>query len=289
MSGARLDCPRRPAGHASRPDNVVMPVRPSGVVTRGTTCANRLRRVDRWLTATHGGLLRAALAAPVVVDLGFGSSPVTTLELARRIHDERADAQIVGLEIDPSRVATAQRWARPGVGFRRGGFELELDLDGRTPTLVRAFNVLRQYDPDAAAAAWREMCRRLGNGLLVEGTCDELGRRATWVTLDAHGPRTLTLATHVPSLDRPSSLAARLPKSLIHHNVAGQPVAALLVALDRGWDEAAAYAPFGQRQRWMRAVASVRDAGWDVRDREPRWRLGEITVGWAAVAPVVRS
>jgi hypothetical protein len=35
-----------------------------GLPTRGTTAPNRLRRVDRWLTAVHGGLLRSAAARP---------------------------------------------------------------------------------------------------------------------------------------------------------------------------------------------------------------------------------
>ena len=46
---------------------------------------------------------------------------------------------------------------------------------------------------------------------------------------------------------------------------------------------AAPYATFGPRQRWMRAVAAVRDAGWPVLDRPARWRLGELTVAWSAV------
>ena len=34
-------------------------------------------------------------------------------------------------------------------------------------------------------------------GVIVEGTCDEWGRRSAWVALDADGPLTLTLATRV--------------------------------------------------------------------------------------------
>ena len=100
---------------------------------------------------------------------------------------------------------------------------------------MRALNVLRQYDEAAAAAAWTELCGRLApGGLLVEGTCDELGRRACWVALDASGPLTITLAARVADLDRPSDLAERLPKALIHHNVPGQPVHALLQGVRPG-------------------------------------------------------
>jgi hypothetical protein len=82
------------------------------------------------------------------------------------------------------------------------------------------------------------------------------------------------------TLDAPATLAERLPKALIHHNVPGEPVHELIQALDKGWRAAAAYAPFGPRQRWVRAVAAVREAGWPVLDRPARWRRGEVTVAW---------
>ena len=249
-----------------------------GLPTRGTTAPNRLRRVDRWLVGVHGGLLRSAAEPPVVVDLGYGASPVTAVELHARVRAVRPDAVVVGLEIDQERVDAAQGAAAEGLSFRRGGFELA----GLRPLVVRALNVLRQYEPDAAADAWAELTGRLApGGLLVEGTCDELGRRAAWVALGADGPRTLTLAAHLPTLPRPSELAERLPKSLIHSNVPGQPVHALLRALDDAWDRAAPHAPFGPRARWTAACEALVWPGVDVR----RARLGELTVPWSTVAP----
>ena len=121
----------------------------------------------------HGALLRSA-ADPLVVDLGYGATPVTAVELHARVRQVRPDAQVVGLEIDPERVAAAQPATAEGLSFRRGGFELA----GLRPLVVRALNVLRQYEPDAAAEAWRTMTAGLQpGGLLLEGTCDELGRR----------------------------------------------------------------------------------------------------------------
>ena len=250
-----------------------------GLATRGTTAPNRLRRVDRWLAAVHGDLLRGADAPPVVVDLGYGASPVTAVELFTRLREVRGDAQVVGLEIDQERVDAAADAAREGLSFRRGGFELA----GLRPLVVRALNVLRQYEELPALEAWTTMCAGLApGGLLVEGTCDEIGRRAAWVALDAQGPRTLTLAAHLPTLDRPSELAERLPKALIHHNVPGEPVHALLAALDGAWDRAAAYAPFGPRQRWAAACTAL-----DWPQTGPvRHRLGELTVPWSSVAPL---
>lgn len=247
-----------------------------GVATRGTTAPNRLRRVDRWLTGTRAALLRAA-ADPLVVDLGFGAGPVTTVELYARLRAVRPDVRVVGLEIDPARVAAARHAAADGLSFMQGGFELA----GLRPVLVRALNVLRQYDESAAGAAWQTLLAGLApGGVLVEGTCDEVGRRACWVTLDAGGPRTLTLAAHLATLDRPSSLAERLPKALIHHNVAGSRVHTLLAELDQAWNRAAPLASYGPRQRWVAACEALpgpRDAG--------RARLGELTVPWSVVEP----
>lgn len=260
-----------------------MPRRPQGIVTRGTTNPNRLRRVDNWIAAWCGERLRAA-ADPLVVDLGYGASAVTTVELRARLAAAvRPDVRVVGLEIDPERVAAAQPAADPPLlTFARGGFELA----GLRPVVVRALNVLRQYDEPEVAAAWRTMTAALApDGVVVEGTCDELGRRAAWILLDASGPRSLTLAARPATLDTPASLAERLPKALIHRNVPGEPVHGFVRALDDGWRHAAAYAAFGPRQRWVRAVAAVREAGWPVLDRPNRWRLGEVTVDWSAVAP----
>jgi hypothetical protein len=254
--------------------------RPVGVVTRGTTNPNRLRRVDSWIADRCAAALSAA-DDPLVVDVGFGATPITTVELRSRLVAVRADVRVVGLEIDPVRVTDAQLAAAPpGLTFRRGGFELA----GLRPTAVRAFNVLRQYDESAVPAAWASMIDALApGGLLVEGTCDERGRLASWILLDSSGPVSLTLAARLANLDRPATLAERLPKALIHHNVAGEPVHDFVTALDNAWQAAAAYASFGARQRWIAAVGRLR-AEWPILDRSHRWRRGEVTVAWPAVA-----
>ena len=114
-----------------------------GLPTRGTTNPNRLRRVDRWITGTVelAALLRNC-ADPLVVDLGYGASPITTVEMRDRLRRVRGDVRVLGLELDPDRVAAAAHAIDPpGLDFRRGGFELA----GTHPILLRAFNVLRQY------------------------------------------------------------------------------------------------------------------------------------------------
>jgi hypothetical protein len=252
-----------------------------GLPTRGTTAPNRLRRVDRWLLGTQGALLRA-VPDPLVVDLGYGATPVTTVEMASRLRTVRPDLRVVGLEIDAERVAAAASSAAEGLEFRRGGFELA----GLRPAVVRAMNVLRQYDEPAALAAWDTLLGRLApGGLLVEGTCDEVGRIGSWVALTADGPRTLTLAAAVSALDTPATLAERLPKALIHHNVPGERIHTLLAALTAAWDGAAPLGTFGARQRWTAAVERLAADGWPVVGGRDRWRLGEVTLGWESVAP----
>jgi hypothetical protein len=284
-------------------------VRPDGEVTRGTTNPSRLRRVDRWITQAERDVLRSA-PRPLIVDLGYGASPVTTLELYRRVRATAPDAEVTGLEIDQERVAVARaRLAElraagdelPGLSFAAGGFELPVP---RRPVLVRAFNVLRQYPEERAWTAWSRLRSGLAaGGVLVEGTCDEIGRRSVWVTLPALASTALastaldgagrepliTFSARLGSLERPSDLAERLPKVLIHRNVPGEPVYQFLRDLDRAWEHAAPYSVFGPRQRWLAAVTAL-SADWPVLRHAPRggprrWRLGEVTLPWAALAP----
>ena len=220
-----------------------------------------------------------------MIDLGYGALPVTTLELAARLRAVRPDVRVVGLEIHPERVDAARAApAVPGasVEFALGGFELA----GLQPVLVRAFNVLRQYDVGAVPAAWSEMTSRLApGGLIVDGTCDELGRRCCWVLLDASGPVSLTLACDPFAIGKPSDLAERLPKVLIHHNVPGQPVHALLTAADRAWASAAGHGVFGPRVRWRAMLEKLAVDGFPVEPPRRRLRDGVLSVPWEAVAP----
>lgn len=268
-----------PKSRTRRPRLAAGRARALGLPTRGTTNPNRLRRMDNWIIATLGPALRGA-ADPLVVDLGYGATPVTAVELSTRLLRVRPDVRVLGLELDPDRVAAAQPAAEPPrLSFAHGGFELA----GHRPVLVRAANVLRQYDEAAVAPAWSTMLAGLApDGHLVEGTCDELGRVGGWILLDSGGPRTLTLACRVESIGRPGELAERLPKSLIHRNVPGEAIHTLLRDFDLAWDAAASLSPFGPRQRWITACATLATS-WPISGG--RARHGELTVDWGAVAP----
>ena len=258
-----------------------------GDITRGTTNPNRLRRVDRWMLFAICGTIRAC-DDPVVVDLGYGASPVTTLEMFQRFHKHvREDIEVVGIEIDPERVAEAQDVAQPGLSFTYGGFEVPLP-NSRKPIAIRAFNVLRQYDESQVTASWSQMTNRLApNGFLVEGTCDEIGRRSTWVSVRAGQsvPETFTMSVHVGSLELPSDIAPRLPKALIHRNIPGEKIYEFLHTFDRAWNSHASLIPFGARQRWVATIETLVAQGVPISDTKARWRLGEVTVPWDVVAP----
>ncbi|OEV30244.1 methylase [Streptomyces nanshensis] len=292
--------PFRPAANAPRS-------RPVGNVTRGTTGPNRLRRMDRWIAAVHAPALRRSLPrgpqpgqdrpgwdrdrpgwdarSPLAVDLGFGAAPWTAVELLQRLRKVRTDVCVAGVEIDPERVASALPYERDGLTFLHGGFEVPLP-GGVRPVLIRAANVLRQYDEAEVAAVWARLCGRLAapDGLLVDGTCDEIGRRHVWVALGPEGPRTVTFAARLGSLTAPSDLAERLPKALIHRNVPGEPVHAFLRDFDRAWATAAPYGALSARQRWMTAARAL-SGTWPVTGGPHRWRQGEVTVSWDALAP----
>ncbi|MET0590977.1 MAG: class I SAM-dependent methyltransferase [Naasia sp.] len=255
---------------------------PEGRITRGTTGTNRLRRVDRFIAA-HPAFTGAE--RPLVVDLGFGAAPWTAVELADRLGRIRSDTRVVGIEIDPARVESAAPHARPGLSFRTGGFEVP--LDGADATVIRAMNVLRQYDESEVPDAWGRLTRRIAaGGIVIDGTSNETGRIASWVTLDRRGPVAFTISLRLTGLERPGIVEERLPKALIHRNVPGERIHGLLAELDRGWAHAAGFAAFGEQQRWLRTVAMLQEGGWPVLTDRRRRRLGELTLPWSAVEPI---
>jgi len=261
--------------------------KPVGTVTRGTTNPNRLRRVDRFIAELP--VLRQ-VTEPIVVDLGFGASAITALELLDRLAKRNPRVTVVGVEIDRERVATAAAHESKQLRFIHGGFETPLPKDlgaNRQVEVIRALNVLRQYSEEHVAPAWRLMQSRLSpDGRIIEGTCDELGRYASWVTLDSSGPLSFTVSLRLQGLELPSKVQERLPKALIHHNVPGEKIHDFLEALDATWLKHSPLASFGVVQRFVATCQQMVDTGWPIARDSKRWRLGEVSVDWAAVAPI---
>lgn len=277
---------------SGRPHPLAAPRRPLGQPTRGKTARNRLRRVDTFLALYDPGLLRrqdGPYAGAWFVDLGYGAEPVTTLESAWRLRRINPALPVLGVEIDPERVAAAQPFADEQTDFRLGGFNLPLRsrADGSPETVraIRAFNVLRQYEESDVAGAWQAMARGLlPGGLLIEGTSEPFGR--IWVAnvlrrvdgamgddgvRDAEGGETppwrqegLVFSTNFRLGFDPVEFQAVLPKNLIHRMTPGEPIYALLEAWKRAARETMAVRAWGPRQWFVAAAHRLAALGYPV-------------------------
>jgi hypothetical protein len=260
--------------------------KPVGAITRGTTNPNRLRRVDRYLTQLD--LLRN-IHSPLAVDLGYGRTPVTAVELLARLKKVNPRTSLIGIEIDPERVQEAKPLETENLKFAHGGFEIPIPeqfSNRQDVDLIRAFNVLRQYDESDVSPAWALMQSRLSpHGLLIEGTSDEIGRVSSWITIDAEGPKYFTISLRLNGLEQPSKVAERLPKALIHKNTPGNKIHNFLLELDLAWAKAAALSSFGSTQRFFDCCEQLLDSGWPILRQPKRWRLGELTIDYQAVSP----
>lgn len=260
--------------------------KPVGAITRGTTNPNRLRRIDRYLTQLT--LLRQ-LPNPLAVDLGYGKTPVTAVELLARLQKVSPGMRVLGIEIDAVRVSEAKDLEHSKLVFEHGGFEIPIPkvFSDRTDVdIIRALNVLRQYSESEVKPAWALMQSRLSyNGLIIEGTSDEIGRVASWITLDKSQPLSFTISLRLQGLDKPSKVAERLPKILIHKNTPGNRIHQYLQDLDQAWNKAAGFGAFGSSQRFVQTAKTLLQAGWPIENSPRRWRLGELTVAYEAISP----
>ncbi len=173
------------------------------------TAPGRLRVLDAMLLAgiPRLGDPEAFRGAPVI-DVGIGSQPWTTVELARRLYP----VEVVGVERSAALVEQARRsWSRDNLRFMVGGLDLPF-----AARLVRVMNVLRDGDAEAVPEAHR----RLGAGLveggwLVEGSCSldgEVGAAHAMEHRGAHGGRRAVLLW--TGRQAPRALHRRLPLDL---------------------------------------------------------------------------
>ncbi|MGB0387116.1 MAG: hypothetical protein ACPGWR_20050 [Ardenticatenaceae bacterium] len=268
-----------------------VPRKPQGQATRGKTARNRLRRVDNFLLRYDGGLLRrqdGAYRRALFVDLGYGAEPITTLESAARLRRVNPDLPILGIEIDPERVAAAQAYADERTFFRLGGFNLPLQRwpDG-TPErvrLIRAFNVLRQYDESAVADAYARLASYvLPGGLLIEGTSDPFGRLwvANLLRKTAHDAdkswhlEALIFSTNFRTGFDPSHFQAILPKNYIHRVVPGEPIYDFFHAWKQTTSQTRPLQVWGLRQWFAASAQQLAARGYPINTHR-KW----LTKGW---------
>lgn len=279
-----------------KPPPRTIPHKPAGQPTRGKTARNRLRRVDNFILRYDPHLIRRTdgdFAGALFVDLGYGAEPFTTLESAERLRRANPTLSVLGVEIDPERVAAAQPYADAMTHFRLGGFNLPLQTraNGRPETvrLIRAFNVLRQYEEDQVASAYTLMARAvLPGGLLIEGTSDPfgriwvanvlrrtlppspLGRGGRGVGVDDWQAEALVFSTNFrPGFD-PGEFQTVLPKNLIHRMVEGELIYDFFGAWKRATLETAAFQVWGARQWFVASGQRLADFGYAI-DRRLGW------------------
>ena len=256
--------------------------RPLGQPTRGKTARNRLRRVDNFVTQYDPALLRrrdADFHHAWFVDVGYGAEPWTTLESAARLRALTPDLPVLGVEIDPERVAAAQPYADENTCFRLGGFNLPLQrhADGQPERvrLIRAFNVLRQYQAHEVAQAWAALGDTLlPGGLLIEGTSEPFGR--IWVAnlLRRHATalhyEALVFSTNFRLGFDPADFQAVLPKQFIHRMTPGEDIYRLMQTWKAAARATVALRAWSTRQ-WFRAAAEELAAQGYAVDCRTRW------------------
>jgi hypothetical protein len=258
--------------------------KPQGQITRGKTASNRLRRVDNFLIQYAPDLIRRMdgdFAHAFFVDLGYGARATTTLEAAERLRALNPGLRILGVEIDPQRVSAALPYADALTHFRLGGFNLPL-LPGERVKIIRAFNVLRQYEENEFMPAYEQLAPPvLPGGLMIEGTSDPFGRIwvANVVRKTEAGPawawQALVFSTNFRLGFDPSDFQAVLPKNLIHHVVPGELIYDFFDAWKRAAAQTTHHKVWGVRQWFRQAALRLAGQGFAI-DTRKKW----LEQGW---------
>ncbi len=257
--------------------------RPEGQPTRGKTAANRLRRVDNFILRYEPALLTRTdgwFADAMFVDLGYGFDARTTLESAERFRCVNPNLKILGVEIDKERVEAALPFADDKTFFRLGGFNLPLH-EGEHVRLIRAFNVLRQYEEKDFAPAYERLAGYvLPGGLMIEGTSTPYGQ--LWVAnlarcvenienqrirgLETRDWRfeALVFSTNFRLGFEVEEFQTILPKNMIHRVVKGEPIYDFFEAWKRSAQETSALKTYGVRQWFVAAAESLAQRGYHI-------------------------
>ena len=246
--------------------------KPEGQPTRGKTASNRLRRVDNFLLLYEPSLLTRTdglFVESLFVDLGYGFDARTTLESAARFRRVNPDLKILGVEIEKERVEAALPYADEKTFFRLGGFNLPLKA-GEHVRLIRAFNVLRQYEEKDFAPAYERLAQYvLPGGLMIEGTSMPYGQiwAANVVRKEERGQwkfEALVFSTNFRMGFDIEEFQTVLPKNLIHHVVPGEPIYDFFEAWKRSVEETSAMKTYGPRQWFIAAGERLAQQGYAI-------------------------
>ncbi|WP_151969645.1 hypothetical protein [Candidatus Uabimicrobium amorphum] len=245
--------------------------RPQGHETRGKTARNRLRRVDNFVLMYTKSLLQKRFSKyrNVFVDVGYGEYPFTTIESAQRFHGVNKDLYIVGVEIDKERVLKASSFQKEHVDFRHGGFNLPLCEQSERASVIRAFNVLRQYEKKQVTKAYSAMLPYLTEGgILIEGTSDPLGRiwvanlfRKHHVCLQQEA---VVFSTNFRCEFHPQNFQTVLPKNYIECVVAGEKMHDFFCGWKEAYRQSLYLRNWGERQIFQKSIALLAESGYPV-------------------------
>ena len=220
------------------------------------------------------------------MDLGYGANPTTTLESAERLRRVNPDLPVLGVEIEAERVAMAKAYEDHQTFFRLGGFNLPLQVqDNGKPErvrLIRAFNVLRQYQEEAVVKAYETLAPYLlPGGLMIEGTSDPFGR--IWVanlvrkSEKAHSWKmeALVFSTNFRLPFEPGDFQTILPKNYIHRVVPGEAIYDFFQDWKQAAGETRAMQVWGPRQWFSAAARRLAQRGYHINLRH-QW----LSKGW---------
>jgi hypothetical protein len=246
--------------------------KPEGQPTRGKTASNRLRRVDNFLLLYEPSLLTRTdglFGRALFIDLGYGFDARTTLESAERFRRLNPDLPILGVEIEKERVEAALPYADDKTFFRLGGFNLPLK-EGEHVRLIRAFNVLRQYEEKDFAPAYKRLAQYvLPGGLMIEGTSDPFG--SIWCANIARRLETgdwrlesLVFSTNFRLGFDLTDFQAVLPKNYIHRVTPGEPIYDFFEAWKAAAAETAAMKTYGLRQWFVQSAEALARKGYRI-------------------------
>ncbi len=277
--------------------------KPIGLQTRGKTASNRLRRVDNFILLYEPSLLTRTdglFQRSMFIDLGYGFDARTTLESAERFRRINPTLPILGVEIDKERVDAALPHADAITHFRVGGFNLPLQPN-ESVRLIRAFNVLRQYEEKDFIPAYERLAEYvLPGGLMIEGTSNPFG--SIWAAnlarksalpkehrdnvsdtcpggqcqgVDGWKMEALVFSTNFHAGFDITDFQAVLPKNHIHHVVQGEPIYDFFEAWKRSAVETSSAKVFGLKQWFAASAESLAAKGYKV-DLHKKW----LSKGW---------
>jgi hypothetical protein len=257
---------------------LAIPKKPQGIVTRGKTARNRLRQVDNFLLLYEPGLITRPDDS-LFVDLGYGAEAFTTLETAERFRRLNPELRILGVEIEPERVAAGLPYADVRTFFRLGGFNVPL-LAGESVRGLRAFNVLRQYSEAEVLPAWEQMARYVQpGGILIEGTSNPTG--AIWAANllrrvpEGWHKEALVFFTNFHLGFDPLEFQTILPKNYIHRMVPGEPIFDFFSTWKSAVAETSPVQTWGLRQWFAASAQALARRGYRINLRR-RW----LSKGW---------